>query len=163
MPVVVNACGPKRSGKDTGKTEARIPVVVINIHGSGGENLQMGLFTCKPSGRRSIWRVICSTNGVGPQVSSAGHWPAVISMDEHAAPFILKGPRASFDPTRLMMHICSGVGESLILVIAGGLPLSTGKDAIVCVAVANMNPIGRAEFLKGSLGLANGVAILILH
>ena len=84
-------------------------------------------------------------------------------MDEHAASLILKGPHASFDSTRLMMRIYSGVGEALTFVIAGGLPLSTGKDSIVSMAVANVNSISRAEFLKSSLGLANGFTILILH
>jgi len=62
-----------------------------------------------------------------------------------------------------MMRICSGAGEALALVITGGLPLTTGKDSIASVVVANMNPIGRAEFLKSSLGVANGVTILTFH
>jgi hypothetical protein len=84
-------------------------------------------------------------------------------MNEHATTLILKRPYASFDPAGLVMRVDTGVGEALIVALAGVLPLPTGKDAIVRVVVAYLYPISAAEILERSFRLADIITILGLH
>jgi len=115
------------------------------------------------SRRRGIQRVICGTNSIGPQTGCDRGRPTVVGMNQHAPTLILQGLHASFDPTGLMMRVCSRVCETLPFGGAVILPLATGKDAIVGVTVSHIHPIFLAELFEGSLGCTDIVTVLVRH
>jgi len=89
--------------------------------------------------------------------------PTVFGVNQHASTLILQGPHASFDSTGLMMRICSRACEALPLGGAVILPLTTGKDSIVCVTVLHTHSICLTELFEGSLGRTDVVTILVGH
>jgi len=146
-----------------GRTEDGIPVPMICINQSTGENLQRGQIMVELSRWRGIQRVIGGANSMGPEMGCNGGGPTVVGVNKHAPTLILQGPCASFDPTRLMMRTDSRACEPLPLGGAVVLPLVTGKDDIVSVTVMHIHPICLAELFKGSLGCTDVVALLVRH